>query len=108
MIEWTQRELLARTKLSEQGGDSFAVFIYTPLCGTCKVAERMLQVIAALRPELALFKSNIHFMPTVAADWQIRSVPCIVVVRGGAPQARIYRMQSVDGLDARLTELLAP
>uniref|UniRef100_A0A4Y8QAT3 Thioredoxin domain-containing protein n=1 Tax=Paenibacillus athensensis TaxID=1967502 RepID=A0A4Y8QAT3_9BACL len=98
--------MLERTEQTEHDGSSFAVFIYTPLCGTCKVAERMLQVIEAMRPNLPLFKGNINFMPELAATWQIRSVPCIAAVRGGNPQALIYSVQSVDALDLRLSEFL--
>jgi thioredoxin-like negative regulator of GroEL len=103
MIEWTQKELLERT---EAGDSSFAVFLYTPFCGTCMLTERMLNIIMTMEPELPLYKSNINFMPQISRDWQISSVPCIVIVKAGQEKRMIYQMKAVDDLYFELKQLI--
>ncbi|WP_248925615.1 thioredoxin family protein [Paenibacillus hamazuiensis] len=88
---------------SLQSAGSFFLFVHTPFCGTCKVTERMLDIILQMKPELAIRKCNINLAPELALRWKIASVPCIVRVERGEPIRRIYRMQSVDGLLAWLT-----
>lgn len=82
---------------------SFALFVYTPLCGTCKAAERMLLVVQELLPELALVKGNINAMPQLAQQWQIQSVPCLLVFRQGELCKQAYAMKSVIDLLALLS-----
>jgi thioredoxin-like negative regulator of GroEL len=103
MIEWTQKELLAH---AEKAGAAYAVFLYTPLCGTCKLAERMLDIILTMEPTLPLYKCNINFMPTISKEWQIQSVPCIVITEVGKAKKMLYRMQAVDELYRQLLPLL--
>jgi thioredoxin-like negative regulator of GroEL len=103
MIEWTQKELLTH---AEKADFAFALFLYTPLCGTCKLAERMLEIIMTMEPALPLYKSNINFLPQITREWQIQSVPCIVVAEVGKPKKIIYRMQAVDDLYHHLIPLI--
>jgi hypothetical protein len=104
MQEWSPKELLERIALDES---PFAVFLYTPFCGTCKLAEYMLNIILVMEPEIPIYKSNINFLPQLISDWQIRSVPCIVVVEANGQQQFIYSMGSVDELYNKLKPLLA-
>jgi thioredoxin-like negative regulator of GroEL len=78
--ELSEQELL--NCVSKQEG-SFAVFLYTPFCGTCKITERMLDIILTMQPSLPLLKSNINFIPQISREWQITSVPCIVILEQG-------------------------
>ncbi len=103
MLEFTQKELLART---DAAGDPFAVFLYTPLCGTCKLAERMLDIVLTMEPGLPLYKSNINFLPLVSQSWQISSVPCIVIIEAGQAKKMIYQMRAVDDLYLQLVSSL--
>ncbi|MEF3301607.1 thioredoxin family protein [Paenibacillus sp. GYB003] len=94
MPDRTEAELIQRS----DDGDTFAVFLYTPLCGTCKVAERMLDVAAAMRPRHAPLRANLNAMPRLAARWRIESVPCLVHVRGGAISRKLYAFASVENV----------
>lgn len=85
---------------------SFAVYFYTPLCGTCKVAEKMLQVVEATLPDLPLYKSNINFMSELAFEWEIKSVPCLIFVEHGKVARKLYAMRSVSDLYEALKPLL--
>jgi thioredoxin-like negative regulator of GroEL len=99
--EWTEQELLGHANWA---ANPFAVFLYTPLCGTCKLAERMLDIILTMEPDLPIYKSNVNFLPRVVQDWQITSIPCIVILKDG-PDKKLYSMKSVDDLYRELKPL---
>lgn len=80
----------------------FAVFAYTPLCGTCKAARRMLAVAAEILPDLPMAEANINLMPDMAQALQIESVPCLLLKRGDGIWTKIYRFPSVTELVERL------
>jgi thioredoxin-like negative regulator of GroEL len=95
MEEWTEQQLLSWMKEKDE---LRFVYLYTPLCGTCKVTERMLQVVLAIHPELPVVKCNVNFCPTLAQSWQVESVPCLVRVTNHRLSRKKYRMQGVDEL----------
>ncbi len=77
---------------------AFAIYFYTPMCGTCGVAEKMLEVIEATMTALPLYKCNINFAPDLAREWKIESVPCLSLIEGGACSRKVYAMRSVPDL----------
>lgn len=77
---------------------SMALYFYTPLCGTCKVGERMLEVVQATLPEVLLYKVNINQFAETAHGWKLESVPCLVILKEGRLVKKIYAMQSVSHL----------
>ncbi len=88
-----------RSQLDNKG-KPIAVFLYTPLCGTCKVARRMLEVAEHLLPEDTLSTADVNMMPQVAQEYQIKSVPALLLMdadRSHPPRIR-YRMGSVEEL----------
>jgi thiol-disulfide isomerase/thioredoxin len=94
MREIDQAELIS--KLEQK--DSFVFFLFTPMCGTCKIAERMIHVIAEMLPDVPISKGNINLLSGLATRWQITSVPCLLRLYRGKEQARIYAMHSVEHL----------
>lgn len=91
--EITEQQLRLRLETMQAAE---AVLFYTPLCGTCKLAERMLEVVQATSAALPLFKLNINFAPSLRRDWQIASVPCLVVLRQQGMYSKSYALHSVD------------
>jgi len=81
-------------------GKPMAVFLYTPLCGTCKVARRMLEVAEHLLPSEILSVADVNMMPEIAQEYQIKSVPALLLMDADRSYpARIrYRMGSVEEL----------
>ncbi|UQZ37748.1 thioredoxin [Paenibacillus sp. PK3_47] len=83
----------------ESKGRPFAAFLYTPLCGTCKAARRMLEVAAHLLPEeLDLGSANVNMLPDIVNRFRVSSVPALLVVpaeRGSEPEI-YYSMGSVE------------
>ncbi|MFB0846290.1 thioredoxin family protein [Paenibacillus oleatilyticus] len=112
--EWSEKDLLAWTlALTEAVEPEFPknaagghlahaepryVFFYTPLCGTCKVGERMLEVVTALNPRTPMGRCNINFSPVLARNWQIESVPCLVRWHRGTVADKKYRFDDVQEL----------
>jgi thioredoxin-like negative regulator of GroEL len=101
LIEATQTEL---QKLFLWRKQPYAVYFFTPLCGTCKLAERMLTVVEQMLPEIVLYQCNVNYAPFYVQDWEIRSVPCLVRIENQQKTAQIYAMKSVD----ELYQLLKP
>lgn len=75
-----------------------AVFVHTPLCGTCKAARRMLEVVEAMMPQLNMASANLNLMPDMAQTFRIESVPCLLVKRPDGGIRKIYRFGSVQEL----------
>jgi thioredoxin-like negative regulator of GroEL len=82
----------------QQNGGQAGVFFFTPLCGTCMVGERMLEIAEATGVKTPLYKININYAPKLRDQWQIASVPCLVVLEGGSPVRKEYAMQSAQHL----------
>ena len=85
-------------QLAEADIGKAAILFTTPLCGTCKVAERMLEVAGAAGVDYPLYKTNINFTPYFRVQWQISSVPSLVVLRNGSILAKENAIRSVDHL----------
>jgi thioredoxin 1 len=80
----------------------FALFVHTPLCGTCKAARRMLDVATEIVPEFSLFAANVNVMPELAQQFQIESVPCLLIKRKDGTWNKQYRFPSVTDLVERM------
>lgn len=96
--EWTEKELLERSEGKAAESDVRFICFYTPLCGTCKVGMRMLEVVAAMHPDIPVGLCNINYAPRLANGWRIKSVPCLVRCEDGSPAAFLYRLGTVQEL----------
>lgn len=94
MDERTGREIAELLR----AGESLNLFLYTPFCGTCTLAERMLGIILQMAPEINIVKCNVNLTPELCREWKIASVPCLLRIEKGQPAEKLYRMQSVDAL----------
>ena len=72
-----------------------AVFVHTPLCGTCKAARRMLEVAAEMVPGFPMAEANLNIMPELAQTFRIESVPCLLIKRPDGGVRKRYRFGSV-------------
>jgi thioredoxin-like negative regulator of GroEL len=103
MRERTEAELMER---SDDGGE-FAVFLYTPLCGTCKLAERMIEILQVMRPNYAVEKANVNIMPRLVNRWRVESVPCLMHIDRGSVSRKLYAFESIENVN-RFLEPLYP
>lgn len=74
------------------------LLIYTPFCGTCQLAERMLEIVQVTGVVVPLSKLNINYAPYLREAWKVTSVPCFVLLEEGKPIHMEYTMKSVDYL----------
>ncbi|MBO0589379.1 thioredoxin family protein [Sporosarcina sp. E16_8] len=91
METWTREQWEMALKES-----SVAVFyLYTPMCGTCAVASKMMNVINVMRPEILIGKADLNYVQNIAIDYEIESVPCLLIQKDGVVVDKIYAFQSV-------------
>lgn len=86
----------ALQNLTHADSGKAAVFFFTPLCGTCKIGERMLEIASVAGISVPLYKLNINYAPKLRDKWQIASVPCLVLLENGNLIQKEYAMKSVD------------
>ncbi len=91
MKQWTQQDW-DRIR-SEQTDAVF--YLYTPMCGTCAVASKMMTVIEELRPNLIIGAADLNYVQGIAVDYEIESVPCLLIQKDGEIKEKIYAFQSV-------------
>ncbi|MEG0260334.1 MAG: thioredoxin family protein [Lysinibacillus sp.] len=91
MKEWTLEEW----QQTIEDNDKVAFYLYTPMCGTCAVASKMMDVVEQLLPEMPMGKANLNYMEQIAYAYRIESVPCLVVIENGKVTEKIYAFQSV-------------
>lgn len=71
------------------------LYLYTPLCGTCQVAGKMLTITEELIPDIEFVKANLNFSPRIATEFSIESVPCLLIFKDGVLKEKIYAFHSV-------------
>ena len=91
MEQWTREQWEQNIQQQEKT----AFFVYTPMCGTCDVSKRMLEIIENLLPDLMIGMANINYLEGLAYDLKIESVPCLIVSEDGQITEKIYAFQSV-------------
>ncbi|WP_141432514.1 thioredoxin family protein [Bacillus sp. 03113] len=91
MEEWSEEQL---EWFVNEKKDGF-IYLYTPLCGTCKLAEKMLVVTNEILPDVTKGKININYMSKWAESWRIESVPCLLIFKEGSLADKIYAFRSV-------------
>ncbi|MFS0780291.1 thioredoxin family protein [Bacillus sp. 1P06AnD] len=91
MKEWNGENI--KQYILEKG--DLCLYLYTPLCGTCQVASRMLMVVEEMLPDVQMAKSNANYIEGIAVDYKVESVPCLLLFKRGALMEKIYAFQSV-------------
>lgn len=101
MIEVSSTEAL---KQSIDGHTLAAVYLYTPMCGTCQVAGKMMDVVEKLPQSFHFVKANLNYLPEYAEEHSIESVPCLLLLKDSMEQERIYAFQSVPFIYETITK----
>lgn len=98
MKEWTKAEW----EINSQSANIAAYYLYAPMCGTCQVASKMMDVVEELLPSVKIGQANLNYVENIAVDQQIESVPCLLITENGQVREKIYAFQSVPYLYHRL------
>jgi thiol-disulfide isomerase/thioredoxin len=78
-----------------QSQDTVLSFIHSPFCGTCHLARRMLQTLEAVFEKEVFIEWNASLHPSLMKDYQIQSVPCLLVTKQGQVEKKVYAFHSV-------------
>ncbi|MBA4536929.1 thioredoxin family protein [Bacillus aquiflavi] len=103
MEQWSKEEFSTRLAQGEKG----ILYLFTPLCGTCQVASKMLNVVNELIPNLPLGKADLNFLPDIAENNHIESVPCLLMFENNQIVNKLYAFHSVPYLHNLLKTFMA-
>jgi thioredoxin 1 len=99
--EWTRETLQEQINHNQ----NTVLYLFTPLCGTCQVAGKMLSVTAELLPNLAIGKTDLNYIPDLAEQWEVESVPCLIIFHNSQIREKVYAFHSVPFLLEKLKAL---
>jgi thioredoxin 1 len=61
------------------------VDFWAPWCGPCRVVAPVLEEIASERQDLKIVKLNTDENPQISAQYQVLSIPTMILFKGGQP-----------------------
>ena len=93
--------------MNDQTTKNKAIYMYTPLCGTCQLAGKMLDIAKEVLPAIQLEKVNLNYAKEMAEEYQVESVPCLILVKDSQVEEKIYAFHSVPFLVERLSSIVA-
>ncbi|HYK73984.1 MAG TPA: thioredoxin family protein [Pseudoneobacillus sp.] len=102
MKEFNQEDINQFFNLKSTG----IMYLYTPLCGTCQTASKMMLVIEQLLPNFPFSQANLNYVPDIAKILSIESVPCLLVIKDGQIEEKIYAFHSVPYLYEKIKKML--
>lgn len=91
MENWSREQW--ENQMKKSGKSIF--YLYTPICGTCQVASKMMNVIDVMKEDLPIGKADLNYLEDVAIDYKIESVPCLLIAEDGEVKEKIYAFQSI-------------
>ena len=84
------------------------VDFWAPWCGPCRVVAPVLEEIASERPELRVVKLNIDDNQQTAAQFQVLSIPTMILFKAGEPVKTVIGAYPKKRLEQELEPALAP
>ena len=83
------------------------VDFYADWCGPCKMTAPVLEKLSGeLEGKLSVVKINVDEDPDIAQEYQVMSIPNLVVFKGGAVVNRAIGAQNLAGLKALIEKAL--
>lgn len=82
-------------RITIQNEGLMILYLYTPMCGTCQVARRMLTVVDELFPMQHIHSANLNYYSMEAQEFGVESVPCLLIFKDGQIKEKVYAFQSV-------------
>lgn len=84
--------------------DRTMTFIHSPFCATCHLAEKMLYTIEMTFQKTVFSKCNASLNPRLMENYQIESVPCLLVTSHGEIVDKVYAFHSVPYMYDRISQ----
>lgn len=89
--ELNQDEVLQKLSTKQ----SFFLYMFTPLCGTCNVSKRMLDIAIEIVKDKDIVMCNANFAQDVSLQFEIQSVPCLLLFSNGELKERHYALKDI-------------
>jgi thioredoxin 1 len=83
------------------------VDFWAPWCGPCRVVGPVLEEIASERDDLKIVKLNVDENQQTAADFQVLSIPTMIIFKGGEAVKKVIGAYPKRKLEAELELVLA-
>ena len=77
---WREMGEKALRQVISKNSDPVPVFFYTPTCGNCKMARRVLDAVLHDRMDITVVSCNLNLMPRLAIEWQIEGNPALLLI----------------------------
>lgn len=100
MIEMKE-EMLAEL---QAGKTPAVIFVHTPFCATCQLAEKMLIILEEASPQQTFYRLNASLFPEFMRVNKIESVPALLLLKNGEIRDKLYAFESVTKLFGVLNE----
>lgn len=71
------------------------LFVYSAFCGTCHLARKIIEPLEATWDNSHFYDINASLYPDFMLNYQIKSVPCLLVIENATKSEEIYAFQSV-------------
>ncbi len=104
IIEVTDANFQAEVIESEQ---PVLVDFWAPWCGPCRVVAPVLEEIAGERQDLRIVKLNVDDNQQTAANFEVLSIPTLILFRGGQAVKKVIGAYPKKKLEAELEPALA-
>ena len=83
------------------------VDFWAPWCGPCRVVHPILEEMDAERGDLKILSLNVDDNQRTAAEYQVLSIPTLILFKGGQAAKRIVGAMPKKKLEAELEPALA-
>jgi thioredoxin 1 len=90
-----------------EGEKPTLVDFWAPWCGPCRMVAPVLEEIAAERPDLRIVKLNVDENQQTAAQYEVLSIPTLILFRNGQVAKKIIGAFPKKRLEAELEPALA-
>lgn len=81
------------------------VDFWAPWCAPCRVQHPIIEELAKEIAAVKFATLNVDEVPTIAGQYQIMSIPTLIIFKNGSPVAQLIGLQSKEALREKLAAL---
>ncbi|XMB85080.1 thioredoxin family protein [Mycoplasmatota bacterium WC44] len=86
--------------------ENVILFGYTSNCGTCKLAEQMLDIVTHTVDNVQVIKINLAISSSIVEHYKIKSTPSFILLKNNELFDEFYAFHSVTFLYKKINNLL--